>query len=496
MNDEQRDSRASSPEEKPGLGLFESPFFSSDSGATSDDRIGAASDDRIWVPGVIDVEFKETDRSGLKTWNFFGPDERTDFSEAWSDELKQLLEQNEMETWKPSFSLRYEGSEKSTESALDFYERSGRYRFVTFTFPRDTEIVALADQLQALPEIVRAAPEPRLAPPSPLTEPLMGASGQVSSVSGSGGTLETQWYIFRCNIEQAWTKTNASGEKLSGKGVVIADIDWGFNPYHIDLQPQIKLRRNTIENTEVVTHGNVLNHGTAVLGLAGAEVNGIGIAGIAHKASLWAIQAGADFIVDNDLWVSAIEFVRDQPTKGRKVIVLEAQTLSGRNVESSIRVNKSIVDAIHTGVVVCVPAGNGGGDAGIGDDGKPILPTGSILVGATRYDASANLRGLSNVGCRIVVYAPGDERHDVTCDSVDTGAFTNYFGGTSSAVAKVAGVVALMLEMNPELRHEQVRDILARSQIPVVDYSSNQVGVLLDAAQAVCEAGQLAGRPC
>ncbi|MFZ0747846.1 MAG: S8 family serine peptidase, partial [Pyrinomonadaceae bacterium] len=83
-----------------------------------------------------------------------------------------------------------------------------------------------------------------------------------------------------------------------------------------------------------------------------------------------------------------------------------------------------------------------------------------------------------------------------TCDSVDTGAFTNYFGGTSSAVAKVAGVVALMLEMNPELRHEQVRDILARSQIPVVDYSSNQVGVLLDAAQAVCEAGQLAGRPC
>lgn len=488
MSDGQQIDRTSSTEEKPELKPLERPFSSGE----FDSPRGHS----IWVPGVIDVEFTQADKSGLKTWDFLGPLERTDFPEAWSVELKELLGRNEMQKWKPSFRLRYPWSEKSIESAREFYEKSGRYRFVTFTFPSSTEVVALANQLQNLSEIARATPAPRLAPPSPLKEPLVGTSDQPRFPAGPSSDPETQWYIFRCNVHQAWTKTNALGENLSGKGVVIADIDWGFNPYHKDLKRQIKVSKNTIENTDIVTHGNVLNHGTAVLGFAGAEVNGLGIAGIAHKADLWAIQAGADFIINNELWISAIEFVCDESVDGRKVIVLEAQTLSGGNVESSIPVNKAIVDAIRRGVVVCVPAGNGGRDAGIGDDGKPILPTGSILVGATRYEQNANMRGLSNGGCRIVIYAPGDRMHDVTCDSVDTTAYTNFFGGTSGAVAKVAGVVALMLEINPALTHEQIRDILARSPITVVNDSSNRIGVLLDAEQAVCEASQLAGRPC
>jgi subtilisin family serine protease len=125
-------------------------------------------------------------------------------------------------------------------------------------------------------------------------------------------------------------------------------------------------------------------------------------------------------------------------------------------------------------------------DAGIGDDNNPIPTTGSILVGATRFAPLENIR-ISNGGCRVVVYAPGDLSIDVTCGLPDNG-YVPGFGGTSSAVAKVAGVAALMLEKNPTLTHHQVRDIMSRSQIRVVDNSSNPVGVLLDADQAVSAA--------
>jgi subtilisin family serine protease len=42
------------------------------------------------------------------------------------------------------------------------------------------------------------------------------------------------------------------------------------------------------------------------------------------------------------------------------------------------------------------------------------------------------------------------------------GNFTNSFGGTSSATPGAAGVAALVLSKNPNLRADQVRDILKR----------------------------------
>ena len=132
-------------------------------------------------------------------------------------------------------------------------------------------------------------------------------------------------------------------------------------------------------------------------------------------------------------------------------------------------------------------------DAGIGDDGLPIPPTGSIVVGATRYDKLRNIVGASNSGRRVVVYAPGDPSHDLTC-SLPNDRYRNRFGGTSAAVAKIAGAVALMLEVNPQLRPADVHEILSQSNIPVFDHDGNRVGVLLDAEQAVSEACKRAAK--
>jgi subtilisin family serine protease len=61
------------------------------------------------------------------------------------------------------------------------------------------------------------------------------------------------------------------------------------------------------------------------------------------------------------------------------------------------------------------------------------------------------------------------------------------FGGTSGATAKVAGVVALMLEKNDRLTPQEIRTILMGLNRHVVDQGAN-VGTLLDANKAVCEA--------
>jgi len=433
--------------------------------------------EEVWVRGVIEVEFRDSADAGLSIANL---SERTEYSEAWSPGLREILQAGGLIKWGPSFPLSYPWTKDTSEALREFYVRSGRDRFVTFHFPQDTALVSLSDQLEQQPLILRAAPVPHLRPPAgPLDDPLVGNTDQVTTV---GGGLENQWYLFRCRVHKAWAKS-------TGAGVVVADIDWGFSLFHNDLNNnRVTLARNTIENSTVVSNGNLIKHGTAALALAGAKVNGLGIAGVAFDSELWAIQAGDDSVSDHKFWVSAIDFVRSTNSEFRKVIMLELQTNKLGNVEMCHTINKAIVDAISDHVVVCVPAGNGGIDAGIGHDGKAIPPTGSVLVGATRYESACNIRDFSNTGSRIVVYAPGDASHDMTCGVSGADDYTRWFGGTSGAVAKVGGVVALMLSINKNLSQEDICEILKRSELAVLDYSLKAVGVLVNAEQAVCEA--------
>lgn len=452
-------------------------------------RFDPLAQEELWVPGLVEVEFKRSARSGVETWNFDQEKERKNFPEVWRPELTKVLASHRLVSWKPSFPLQYPwSSAESKESARESYFKAGRDKFVTFNFPQDANVLSVAKELRKMPEIERAVAVPRIGPPAaPLTEPLVGTSDQlVNTFCGPSGCLKNQWYVFRCGVDKAWNRP------ASGRGVTIADIDWGFNATHPDLRSRIELTRNMFPNSAVpsiVTHGNKGDHGTAVLGLAGAAVNDRGMAGIAFDASLWAIQAGTDTVENHDLWVAAINFVRNTASNGRKVIILEIHTRGCSNIEMILTINQEIIRAIDDGIVVCVPAGNGNasGDAGIGDDGVAIPETGSILVGATKFDAVKDQRANSNGGNRVVVYAPGDRNFDVTCGFPGPG-YRNGFGGTSGATAKVAGVVALMLEKNDQLEHSEIREILKQSQKVVVDQGMNAVGVLLDADQAVGEA--------
>jgi subtilisin family serine protease len=438
-----------------------------------------------WVPGLVEVKFRSANDSGLIDFDFSEPLDRATRPKYWSTGLTDVLIRFGMRTWRPSFPLRYSWSKESEEEARAFYSKSGRDRLITLRFPDDADVSRIAKDLQKLPEVTRANPVAKIAPPAgrATDEPLFGTSDQITML----GALEQQWYAFRCKLPEAL-------ERATGKDVIIADIDWGFDTLHEEYGEFIELTKNMFRLSADVTEGSQ-DHGTAVLGLAGARINYDGMVGFAPDSILWAIQAGSDSEFDSDIkyddWKEAVDFVRAEDSTKRKVIILEIQTESGGNIEVTEAINQVVRDAIAANIVVCVPAGNSAGDAGKDDNNFDIPPTGSVLVGATFFDAVDNFVA-SKDGPRIVVYAPGDENHDVTCKTPS--GHTNTFGGTSGAVAKVAGAVALMLEANGLLTPQEVREILGHSEIPVFNGPDN-VGVLLDCDKAVTESLQRVTQP-
>ncbi|MGA5895076.1 S8 family serine peptidase [Streptomyces venetus] len=454
-----------------------------------------------YEPGVVEVQFRGGITPSVLEGTDTTPAEIRSVTEGPLTEFNRILADNNLVRAEPTFLISpEEATAVQASTAAKGYEAPNLARFVTLHFADDADTLRIAERLDGLPEVERAIavpaalpptvtaePSTALAPAGPQSEPLVGKSGTVVVDTATG--LENQWYIFRCGVNQAWGRS-------TGRGVVIADVDWGCRTSHTDLAPNITNRFNAFDGSTDVTHGGSVSHGTGVMGLAGAAVNNLGMAGVASAASLWVVQAdsGTGPDLGGNAWARGIDWVRTTNSGGRrKVVILEVQTGSFGNYEYIPSVNAAIKTAIAAGVVVCVAAGNGDRDAGIGDDGKPIPETGSILVGATAYDATVNKRAwFSNYGPRIVVSAPGDSSHDVTCDSGSDSAYRNNFGGTSGATPKVAGAAALMLAANPRLSHAEVRRILNSTGTALTPDPGKAIGNFLNVAAAVREASERA----
>src|SRR5689334_1468681 len=122
--------------------------------------------------GLIEVEFVAKATSGVEAWNF-DDEQRKELSEDWTPKLREILERSHLVSWRPSFPLLYPWSPQgSKESALDSYLKAGRHKFVTFKFPVGADVVRIARELMALPEIDQAVSVPQLRPPHHMpTEP-------------------------------------------------------------------------------------------------------------------------------------------------------------------------------------------------------------------------------------------------------------------------------------------------------------------------------------
>jgi len=283
-----------------------------------------------------------------------------------------------------------------------------------------------------------------------------------------------QWYLDYNATVYARNRIDANAhihagsvlKNYTGKGVRIAVIDDGLDESHEDLAGAVVETFDIITKSTNVAHTYLHDsHGTAVTGIIGARVNGKGIHGIASGADIIFLKYAQEMSDSQtiELFNKAQEF-------GADII-----NCSWGTNDVSVAVKEKIQDlAINArdgkGMIIVFASGND--DQDMGNDESAILEV--ISVGATDKD---NLRAwYSNYGENLDLVAPGGYYLGITTlDPMDESGVAsleenyllyddvNAFIGTSAAAPLVSGVIALMLERDPNLTRVEVENILHES---------------------------------
>lgn len=297
------------------------------------------------------------------------------------------------------------------------------------------------------------------------------------------------------NVQPAWA------DGITGAGVRVAVSDSGLEIAHPDLTANIlagasrdyRLSGPSYAGDPSPT-GTDGDHGTSVSGLIAARGwNGIGSRGVAPEAGLAGLnyvsedvsqdaaklvdQANGDFDVFNQSW--GYDAYEDSPLSASYEAQLAWAVAHQRNSLGSVFVkaagNSFVPYSSYSWMT-------------LDSNSDPTNTTPyTVVVGA--LNAKGNKSSYSSIGSCLWVSAPGGEYGDddpamVTTDragcdkgyavtSATTNAFekggttnahcdyTSTFNGTSSATPVVSGVVALILQANPQLSWREVKHILA-----------------------------------
>lgn len=283
--------------------------------------------------------------------------------------------------------------------------------------------------------------------------------------------LTTRSWLRNLNVKEAWTMA-------SGKDIIIADCDAGFLTEESDIHDNLLLERrydfSDPAQPLVIDDGPYSHHGTAVSAIMVGIIDGRGTNGIAFDSKVIPFQnynyAENDSLNKEEATARCILGALKYPDV--RIIVVENQTRDG-SAETFVGTQEAIKLAIAAGVTVVVTAGNSTKELTVEEQ----FDTGSILVGAVGEDFKQAF--FSNFGKRVTVSAFGERVWTLTT----RGGLMGYFKGTSAAAPQVAGAVALMLEVNPQLTPQQVRTLLSSTARKSAD--NERVGGLLDVFKAV-----------
>lgn len=309
------------------------------------------------------------------------------------------------------------------------------------------------------------------------------------------------------------------GMTVTGRNVTVAVLDTGINSQHVDLAGKV-VQNVRLADTQSVPASfvypapleNLANtdlaggHGTFVSGViaaSGASSSGR-FAGVAPGARLLGLSAG-----DLNLMyvLSGFDYLLQKRAQYNVRVVncsFSANTVYDPNDPVNVA-TKLLTDA---GVNVVFSAGNSG--SGNGTMNPYAIAPWVIGVGATDVTGKlADYSSRGNFGDDLQhpsLVAPGTNivslRSAPTVTGVSglAGADTQrltplempYYTtatGTSFSAPQVAGAIALMLEVNPNLTPADVKDILSRTATPMPRYFFHEAGAgMLNTYAAVLEA--------
>jgi subtilisin family serine protease len=318
------------------------------------------------------------------------------------------------------------------------------------------------------PELVRASRQRQISP----------NQWHLKQTTIGGRTINAH-----ANVEAAWELSN-------GTGAIIAVIDDGVDTDHEEFRSSGKIvaPRDVTRRTDDPKPGNQNNHGTACAGVACANGN-FGASGVAPGARLipirlasglgsqaeadafyWAARNGADVIScswgpPDGTWWDPADPAHNQvvPLPPSTRLAMDYAITQGRNGK---------------GCVICFAAGNG--NESVDNDGYASY---SKVIAVAACNDFGTKSAYSDFGRAVWCTFPSNNGDPSQTPGIWTtdrsgslgynsgnatkgdlaGHYTNSFGGTSSSCPGVAGVAALILTRNPELRWDEVKDIIKRS---------------------------------
>lgn len=275
------------------------------------------------------------------------------------------------------------------------------------------------------------------------------------------------------NLSASWLKFKKN------KDVIVAVIDTGIQQDHPFLKDNIYVISGTLSkqnfgvdfsggnssHTPFDQHG----HGTHVAGIVKSVFPEVKILTLKYynpaasgQANLAATIRALKYAVDNN--VDIINY-------------------SGGGPESSLEELRILKDAEKKGILIIAAAGNE--RSNIDEKKNAYYPasyglSNIITVGA--YDDMLNIIPSSNYGKKSVdIAAPG---HRIR--SAIPGGGAAYMTGTSQATAFVTGVAALIKSKYPQMKYDEIKNIVLSSSNKVSNFEGKILGAgKLDAAKAL-----------
>ncbi len=321
----------------------------------------------------------------------------------------------------------------------------------------------------------------------------MVAGGLKTMFTPNDPYFKNQWHLK--NTHQVWGVAGVDAnvtpvwDSYQGSGVVIGVLDTDLQTEHPDLSANFlpASSYDFLDGGQQSPDPQLWDvdsgHGTCVAGLAGASGNnGVGVSGVAPQASLAGIRM-VGYGTSDATEVQALGYANDVIAIKNCSWGLPIYLPSQLGILSDDDVN-ALASAVTQGrggkgVILTFAAGNDYQQLGL-QSSKAGFP-GSIYVCAVGAVNSSGVRSyFSEFGAHLLTCSPSSggslDPGMWTTDLMDSnginsgtgepygdGNYTSGFTGTSAATAVVSGVVALMLQANPELGWRDVKEILLRS---------------------------------
>lgn len=296
--------------------------------------------------------------------------------------------------------------------------------------PPAAEIGAVRPAAPAEPLETQAIVAPDVAPPELPQAPL-------AADALPRREPKPQYVLARMGIDQA--QRLATGAKVR-----VAVIDSGPDPRHPELEKAIATRFDALEG-EGEPHG----HGTAIAGAIAARFSLEGVAPAAEILAARAFSAKADGSGAQGTTWHVLRSLDWAATEQARVV-----NMSFAGPQDQL-LTRALAGLNARGVVAVAAAGNGGPTA------PAAFPGGdATVIAVTATDAEDKAFGQANRGAYIAVAAPGVD----VLAAAPQGRY-EFSTGTSIAAAHVSGLVALMLERQPNLNPARIRAILAETAL-------------------------------